>query len=289
VTCHDGFTLQDLVSYDHKHNEANDENNRDGADDNNSWNCGVEGPTDDEHVLNLREQQKRNLVATLFFSQGVPMIRAGDELSQTKDGNNNTYCLDNELTWANWNLGPREEKFLEFVRKCAAIWREQPVFQRRNFFVGRAIRGCDVKDISFFEPSGKEMSDQAWDDRNVRCLGVRLAGDVIDEVDERGEPIIGDTLLLLMNAHWEEIPFTLPATRAEHYWQTMLDTAHPDESPRICLGGETFMLHGRSLALLRTTEIEEAGHPVSSAQVDAIRREARRANQPSPTDPPLSS
>ena len=289
VTCHDGFTLQDLVSYNQKHNEENGENNRDGADDNNSWNCGVEGPTQDEHVLALREQQKRNLIATLFFSQGVPMIRAGDELSQSKNGNNNTYCLDDEQTWCNWNLDPRQESFLQFVQKCAAIWREQPVFQRRKFFVGRPIRGNDVKDISFFDPSGKEMDDKAWNDGNVRCLGVRLAGDVIDDVDERGEPIIGDTLLLLMNAHWEQISFTLPATRVEHYWQTILDTAHPQDGLKVCHGGEEFMLQGRSLALLRTTEIEEAGQPISSVQVDAIRKEARRANQPSPTDPPLAS
>jgi len=288
ITCHDGFTLQDLVSYNEKHNDANGEGNRDGADDNNSWNCGVEGPTQDEHILNLREQQKRNLIATLFFSQGVPMLRAGDELSQSKNGNNNTYCLDNEQTWCNWNLGPREQQFLEFVQKCAAVWREQPVFQRRKFFVGRAIRGCEVKDISFFEPSGKEMSDHAWNDGNVRCLGVRLAGDVIDGVDERGEPIIGDTLLLLMNAHWEQIAFTLPETKPEHYWQTVLDAAHPEESLQVRHGGEQFILQGRSLALLRTTEVEEAGRPVSSAQVDAIRREARKANQPTSNDPPLT-
>ena len=287
VTCHDGFTLQDLVSYNEKHNEANGENNRDGADDNNSWNCGVEGPTDDPHTLNLRDRQKRNLIATLLFSQGVPMIRAGDELSQSKNGNNNTYCHNNELTWQKWDLGPREEKFLEFVKKCAAIWREQPVLQRRNFFVGRPIRGSEVKDISFFDPSGKEMSDESWDAPFVRSLGVRLAGDVISDVDERGEPIVGDTLLILMNAHWETIPFTLPETKVEHWWQTMVDTADPEQPARVYVGGERYELQGRSLVLLRTTNIQEAGRDVSSAQIESIRKEARRANQPSPGDPPL--
>src|SRR6185312_15987399 len=149
VTCHDGFALQDLVSYNDKHNDANGENNRDGADDNNSWNCGAEGPTDDRNIIELRERQKRNFIATLLFSQGVAMIRAGDELSQTKYGNNNTYNQNNQLTWLNWELDPRQQSFLEFVKTCARIWREQPVLKRRNFFNGRPIRGTDIKDISF--------------------------------------------------------------------------------------------------------------------------------------------
>jgi glycogen operon protein len=185
--------LQDLVSYDHKHNEANGENNRDGADDNESWNCGAEGPTDDPGILALRERQKRNLIATLLFSEGVPMMFAGDELSHTKNGNNNTYCHDDELTWLNWDIenDERKRKFREFVKKCATIWREQPVLQRRKFFLGRPIRGGDIKDISFFEPGGYEMNDEHWNAKFVKCLGVRLAGDIINEVDERGETIQG--------------------------------------------------------------------------------------------------
>src|SRR3954449_12057162 len=161
VTAHDGFSLQDLVSYDHKHNEANGEGNRDGADDNNSWNCGAEGPTDDPHIIELRERQKRNLIATLFFSEGVPMLLAGDELSHTQHGNNNAYAQDNEISWLDWDLDERRKKFLEFVKKCSQIWAEQPVLQRRKFFQGRAIRGEQIKDITFFEPSGREMSDEA--------------------------------------------------------------------------------------------------------------------------------
>jgi isoamylase len=287
VTCHDGFTLQDLVSYDHKHNEANGENNRDGADDNNSWNCGAEGYTEDPNIVALRERQKRNFFATLMFSEGVPMILGGDELSHTQNGNNNTYCQDNELTWLNWDLDDRKRQFLNFVRRCTEIFCEQPVLQRRKFFLGRAIRGSEIKDISWFGPDGQEMNDEAWCCGFTKCLGVRLAGDVMSEVDERGEPVKGDTLLLLINAHWEELPFTLPETRVEHVWETMLDTRDPDAPLRVCRGGEQFPLFGRSLALLRTTLPQHAGQLVSVPQVEALRKEARRATQQPPGSPPL--
>src|SRR5262249_35335738 len=209
------FTLQDLVSYNEKHNQANGEDNKDGANDNNSWNCGAEGPTDDAGVRKLRACQKRNLLATLFLSQGVPMLCGGDELSHTQNGNNNTYCQDNELTWLNWELTPEQQGFLDFVRQAASIWTEQPVFQRRRLFQGRSIRGSDIKDISWFNPSGEEMTDADWNAGFVKCLGVRLAGDLIGDVDERGEPITGETLLLLLNAHHEAVPFALPATKPE--------------------------------------------------------------------------
>jgi glycogen operon protein len=278
ITCHDGFTLEDLVSYDHKHNEANGDENRDGADDNNSWNCGAEGATDDPAVCDLRDRQKRNLFATLLFSQGVAMILSGDPLSHSQKGNNNGYCQDNELTWLNWDLGDiRRKKFLEFCRKCTQIWHEQPVFQRRKFFLGRPIRGSQIKDISWFSPDGQEMSDAAWDDPAVKCLGERLAGDIINEVDERGEPISGDSLLLILNAHWEEIPFTMPAARAEHVWETLLDTRDPDSPIRILRPGEQFPLFGRSVALLRTTLKEEAGQPITSKQADTLRRQAQNS------------
>jgi isoamylase len=284
ITAHDGFTLQDLVSYDRKHNEANGEDNRDGSDQNDSWNCGVEGPSDDPNIVALRERQKRNLLATLLFSEGVPMIVAGDELSHTQHGNNNTYCHDNELTWLDWSLNDeRKRNFLEFAKKCTAIWREQPVLQRRKFFMGRPIRGNDIKDISFFEPSGREMSDEAWNDPHVKALGVRLAGDMMNELDERGEPIVGDTLLLLINAHWEEIHFTLPITRTGHVWETLVDTRDPDAPLRVCRGGEQFPLFGRSLALLRTSIPADVG-AASAQQVDNLRKEARRSNwTPAPT------
>jgi glycogen operon protein len=267
VTCHDGFTLQDLVSYNDKHNEANGEENRDGANDNNSWNCGAEGPTDDPAILALRERQKRNLIATLLLSQGVPMLCGGDELSQTQKGNNNTYCQDNELTWLNWDLDERRQAFLDFVRRVAQLWREQPVFQRRKFFQGRKIRGSDIKDLSWFEPGGKEMTDEAWNAGFVKCLGVRLAGDVIAELDERGEPVTGDTLLLLLNAHHEPIPFTLPAARAEHTWERLLDTADPAAEATAIPGGQQYALQGRSVVVLRTKEVEEPGQLAVPQQV----------------------
>ncbi len=280
ITCHDGFTLQDLVSYNQKHNEANGESNKDGSNDNNSWNCGAEGPTDDPAVNALRERQKRNLIATLFLSQGVPMLCGGDELSHTQKGNNNAYCQDNELTWLNWELNDTEKAFLEFVRKAARIWTEQPVFQRRHFFQGRRIRGSDIKDLSWFSPSGEEMTDADWDAGFVKCLGVRLAGDLIGDVDERGEPIVGETLLLLLNAHHEPIPFALPATKPEHHWEVLLDTAETPSETKTRAGGEKYPLDARSLVVLRTVVQEEIGQPITTVQAEALRKATRKLPEP---------
>jgi glycogen operon protein len=281
ITAHDGFCLQDLVSYDQKHNEANGEDNRDGADDNHSWNCGAEGPTDDQHIVNLRERQKRNLFATLMFSEGVPMIFEGDELSHTKNGNNNTYCHDDGLTHLDWNLDERKQRFLEFARTCCRIWREQPVLQRRKFFIGREIRGMGIKDVSFFNPAGHDMSDEEWNAPFVKCFGIRLAGDLMHEVDERGEPIKGDTLLLLLNHHWEEVPFTLPETSGGDVWQTMVDTAEPDRPlpVKVRPAREAYPLYGRSLALLRTVRPEQSDQAVSSTQADVLRKQADSATR----------
>jgi glycogen operon protein len=277
ITCHDGFTLEDLVSYNEKHNEANGEDNRDGANDNNSWNCGVEGPTDDPAVLALRARQKRNLLATLLLSEGVPMLCGGDELSHAQDGNNNAYCQDSELTWLNWELDERQRDFLDFVRRVGRLRIEQPVFQRRHFFHGRSIRGTDIKDISWLNPSGEEMTDEDWGAGFVKCLGVRLAGDLIGDVDERGEPIVGDTLLLLLNAHHEAISFALPAHKEEHRWELLLDTAGPTAlEPRQMKGGEQYGLQGRSLAVFRTRhEREEALPTITPAQVERLLRPAK--------------
>jgi glycogen operon protein len=258
ITCHDGFTLHDLVSYNDKHNEANGENNQDGANDNNSWNCGAEGPTDDPGVNALRWQQKRNLMTTLLLSQGVPMLLAGDELSHTQQGNNNTYCQDNDITWLNWELNDEQQSFCDFVHSVLYLQRTQPVFQRRKFFQGRAIHGEDIQDITWFEPSGEEMSEETWKAGYVRCLGMQLAGDLIGDVDERGEPIAGETILLLMNAHYEAIPFLLPATQEGHQWERLLDTAEQGE-PLKYTGGQSYTLHGRSMAILRTMAVQEEG------------------------------
>jgi glycogen operon protein len=281
ITCHDGFTLQDLVSYNDKHNEANGEGNRDGANDNNSWNCGAEGPTDNPEVLELRARQRRNLMATLFFAQGVPMLLAGDELGHTQKGNNNAYCQDTELTWLNWELNEEEKAFLDFVKKVTQTWKEQPVFQRRKFFQGRAIRGTGIRDICWFGPDGNEMSDEDWNAGFVKCLGVRLAGDLIGDVDERGEPIVGETILMLLNAHHEPIPFVLPQTRAEHQWERLLDTALDGEASALFMqGGETYPLQARSLAVLRTRHLEEPAPTVSVPQAEAIRKDVRRPAPP---------
>ncbi len=252
INAHDGYTLHDLVSYHEKHNEANGEDNRDGTDNNNSWNCGAEGPTDDARINALRARQKRNLLTTLFFSQGVPMLVAGDEMGRTQRGNNNAYCQDNEISWVNWDLSAADREFLDFTRRVIALRREHPVFRRRNFFQGRAIHGSGVKDIHWFKPDGQEMSDQEWAQDFARCLCVYLGGDAMQERDRRGQPIRDDNFLLLFNSHHEAIPFMLPALCEGCAWQSVLDTClggslEPDGQFR---GGDTYALDARSLALL---------------------------------------
>ncbi|MEX2310430.1 MAG: glycogen debranching protein GlgX [Pirellulales bacterium] len=225
VTCHDGFTLNDLVSYDHKHNEANGEGNRDGADDNISWNCGAEGPTDEPKVLDLREKKKKSFLATLLFSQGIPMLLAGDEIGHTQGGNNNAYCQDNEITWLNWSLDERERTLLAFTRRLIAIHREEPNLHRRRFFHGKSLHGQQSQEIAWLDPTGKEMSAEAWNSPHVRCLGVHLLGGPID-VDEYGTPIIGAHLLILFNAdHEQEISFALPKLADTTPWERLFDTA----------------------------------------------------------------
>jgi glycogen operon protein len=177
ITAHDGFTLNDLVSYNDKHNEANKEGNQDGERNNLSWNCGIEGATSDPKVCALREKSQRNFMATLLLSQGVPMICAGDEISRTQRGNNNAYCQDNKVSWLNWNLTEQQIKLFDFVKTLIRIRAEQPVLRRRQFFQGRPIRGSEVKDVAWLDPSGREMPDEAWASGFVRCLGMLLAGD----------------------------------------------------------------------------------------------------------------
>jgi len=283
VTCHDGFTLQDLVSYNDKHNEANGEGNNDGENNNNSWNCGVEGPTDDPEVLALRARQTRNYLTTLMLSQGVPMLRQGDEIRHTQQGNNNAYCQDNEITWMNWDLDDDQRQFLEFVKELSRIWSGHPVFQRRKFFQGRALRGSGVKDISFFVPSGSEMSDEDWDNGFVKCLGMRLAGDLIDLVDERGEPIIDDTALILLNAHYEPIRFKLPKTRGGQVWERVVDTYEAEADPLIAPGGELYDLRDRSMAVFFTRSKSDVPYSALQARIHEPRPEEREASPAAPT------
>lgn len=251
VTAHDGFTLQDLVSYNEKHNEANGEDNQDGESHNLSWNCGAEGPTDDPQIIELRERQKRNLIATLFLSQGVPMLRGGDELSHTQQGNNNAYCQDNDISWLNWDLDERQQQFLEFVRTVIDLKRSNPALQRPKFFQGRPLRGSEIKDIVWLEPSGEEMSDDSWNAGFVRSIGVLLAGDAIDEVDEQGERLIGNTLLLLFNAHGGRIRFAIPSHDRNEHWRLVFDTGHAAPRRRRFTQKSKYTLQGRSIAVLQ--------------------------------------
>jgi glycogen operon protein len=229
VTAHDGFTLNDLVSYDRKHNEANGENNRDGTDDNRSWNCGAEGPVEDPAIVRLRRRQRRNFLATLFISQGVPMLVAGDELGRTQNGNNNAYCQDNEVSWIDWSLARTEADLLGFVRVLSELRRGHPVLQRRRFFHGRPAPD-GVRDIVWLTPAGTEMSAADWHTGYAKSLAVFLNGDAITEPGPRGERIVDDSFLLLINAHHGDMTFTLPDARYGSAWRTVLDTA--DETAR---------------------------------------------------------
>lgn len=259
VTAHDGFTLHDLVSYDHKHNEANQEGNRDGSDDNQSWNCGVEGPTDDPAIQELRDRQVRNFFATLLLSQGVPMICGGDELGRTQQGNNNAYCQDNELSWFNWNLTRSQLGLRDFVKLLIEIKKTHPVFHRRRFFQGRRMEDSAVKDIAWFGSHGKEMSHEDWE-MGFRTLGIRLAGDAIVEKDPQGRPIVDDTYLVLLNAHHENVAFILPAHTKSVRWELVFDTAFPldkkhTQQSKLLKGGQPYQLVSRGFALFRSPKL----------------------------------
>jgi len=249
VTAHDGFTLHDLVSYNQKHNEANGENNADGDSHNRSWNCGVEGETEDTEVLKCRARQQRNFLTTLFTAQGVPMLLGGDELGRTQKGNNNAYCQDNELSWVNWL--EIDEPLLAFTRWIIAFRREHPVFRRRRFFQGRPIRG--TLDIGWFKPDGRSMTDDDWDVGYARSLGVFLNGRAIQGHDEQGRPITDDSFILLFNAHTEGVRWTIPTEYATG-WRLALDTRrrHPERERRLVEGRIT--TSARSIAVLQAIE-----------------------------------
>ncbi len=260
ITSHDGFTLNDLVSYNDKHNEANGEENRDGDNHNSSWNCGAEGPTDDPQVNALRSRQRRNFLATLLLSQGVPMLCGGDEYGRSQQGNNNAYCQDNELSWISWERDKAAQILEEYTRKLIGMRHAHPVFRRPKFFQGRKIRGHDVKDIMWFNPGGSEMSDDEWGSHFVRCIGMLLSGKSIDVRDERGEPIIDDSFLLLCNAHHDSQDFVLPG-EAGVRWGLIINTAEETgfiEPNAILAAGNVLQMVDHSLCLLRLCEGEEA-------------------------------
>ncbi len=265
VVAHDGFTLTDLVSYNEKHNEANGEDNKDGANDNHSWNHGVEGPTDDQNVIDVREREKRNFMTTLLLSQGVPMICGGDEIGRTQNGNNNAYCQDNEISWFDWNLDDRKKALLEFTTALIELRKGHSNLHRRKFFQDRKISpatvqrrqidGLEVQDIAWYRPDGQQMTEEEWTAGWVRCLGMRLSGRTVDDVDRYGEPLRDDSFLLCLNPHQEHIQFYIPPCSASCNWELIVDTrdaAHTERRP--INPGQPYDMVEHSAALFREVE-----------------------------------
>jgi isoamylase len=255
VIAHDGFTLHDLVSYNDKHNDANGEGNRDGESHNRSWNCGVEGPTDDPDILALRSRQMRNFWATLMLSQGTPMIAHGDEIGRTQQGNNNVYCQDSELSWMDWSLVDKNADLLTFARKVTKLRRKHPVFRRRRFFDGEPIRtGDEVRDIAWLTPAGQEMTHDDWNKAFDKCVAVFLNGDAIDAPNARGERVVDDSFLLCFNAHSRDVEFVTPHDDYAQEWTVELDTNHPAGVAESVVTAEgKINVPGRSVLILRKT------------------------------------
>ncbi|WP_263119129.1 glycogen debranching protein GlgX [Cellulomonas sp. RIT-PI-Y] len=260
ITAHDGFTLRDLVSYNEKHNEANGEDNNDGESFNRSWNGGVEGPTDDPEVLDVRLRQSRNFLATLLLSQGVPMLAHGDELGRTQQGNNNVYCQDNELSWVDWDLDATREELLEYTRTVVALRRDHPVFRRRRFFAGAPERGgeSDLRDIAWLDPSGTHMSDAQWQEAFARSVAVFLNGDAIAEPGLRGEEVVDDSFLVLFNGAPESVTFTLPNQDYGQEWTVVLDTDSQFEAGDVKAAQAELALAPRSLVVLTRPPMDAA-------------------------------
>jgi len=244
------------VSYNDKHNDANQEGSNDGTNDNHSWNMGAEGPTDDPQIIERRERQKRNFLATLLLSQGVPMILGGDEIGHTQNGNNNAYCQDDEITWLDWSLDEHKIALVAFTQKLIQMRKDHPSLHRRKFYQGRAIRGTEEKDLVWLRPDGQEMSDEEWGLGWVRCLGLLLNGKTIGEVDDSGEPIIDDTFLIMLNCHHEPIQFFVPETPNAEKWEIVLDTNEPGLEPntRCAAPGTAVDLVALSLVVCRIPE-----------------------------------
>ncbi|MFI6095290.1 glycogen debranching protein GlgX [Lentzea sp. NPDC051213] len=254
VTAHDGFTLNDLVSYNEKHNEANGEDGRDGEDHNRSWNCGVEGPTDDRGILALRAQQRRNLMATMLLSQGVPMITNGDEFGRTQHGNNNAYCQDNEVSWVDWSLLDTNAELVDFTSALAAFRKAHPVLRRKRFFAGRPIRkGDELRDIAWFTPSGEEMTEQNWGDHFGKCVVVFLNGEGIPDLDTRGMRVVDDSFLMAFNGHHEDIQITLPDVSYGLEWTVVVDTVtgQVGDGQKAIVAAGQLTLAARSLVVLQ--------------------------------------
>lgn len=276
VTAHDGFTLRDLVSYNEKHNQANGEGNQDGDNHNLSWNCGVEGPTDDAEINALRARMQRNFLTTLFLSQGVPMLTMGDEYGRTQNGNNNAYCQDNELSWFNWDWTKEQKELHAFTRDLIRLRIENPIFRRRRFFTGQAILGKEVSDILWLNASGEEMTTEQWNDPEHRCLGMLLNGESMNEYDEYGSRIEARIFLIILNSYWESVDFVLPGVREMTRWEIIANTTHSGScSSEFFDGHQKFTLFQRSMAVFRmeaAAENRESDGRATVSILDQVRK-----------------
>ena len=247
ITAHDGFTLCDLVSYNEKHNEANGDNNTDGADNNDSWNMGAEGPTEDPEINKLRERQTRNFLTTLMLSQGVPMLAGGDEFARSQQGNNNCYCQDDELTWYDWELDEPRKRLLEFTSKLIQLRKDHPNLHRRKFFQDSQIRGSVVRDVAWFGTDGNELSDQVWNEPWSKAIGVMFNGKTLNTTDDEGEKVVDDSFLILINASPEGVEFTLPEPPNKTPWRQIVDTESVDNPFCEATMGDKAIVGGRSV------------------------------------------
>jgi isoamylase len=261
ITAHDGFTLCDLVSYNEKHNEANDDNNTDGSDHNDSWNMGAEGPTDDENINLLRERQTRNLLATLMLSQGVPMLLGGDEFARSQQGNNNCYCQDNELTWYDWKLDDPRKRLLEYTAKLIQLRKDHPNLHRRRFFQDRTIRGSVVRDIAWYGTDGNEISDEAWSEQWNKSIGLMLNGKTLGVMDDEGNPVVDDSFLILVNAADQGVEYVMPEPPDGNPWRQVLDTENIDDPFRDTPAESKVILGGRSIRVYADCAEELAKSP----------------------------
>jgi glycogen operon protein len=255
ITAHDGFTLCDLVSYDQKHNEANGDDNRDGSDNNDSWNMGAEGPTDDPEINKLRERQMRNFLTTLMLSQGVPMLAGGDELARSQNGNNNCYCQDNELTWYDWKPDDARKRLLEFTSRLIQLRKDHPNLHRRRFFQDRKIRGSVVRDVAWYGTDGQELSDEVWNEAWSKSIGVMFNGKTMEVTDEDGDPVVDDSFLILVNASDQGVEYVMPEPLNGTPWQQVLDTENIDDpfcqakvQDKVILGGRSVRLYSDAVA-----------------------------------------
>ncbi|ARP80593.1 glycogen debranching enzyme GlgX [Bordetella genomosp. 8] len=276
ITAHDGFTLHDLVSYNDKHNDANGEDNRDGHSDNRSWNCGAEGPTDDPDIRTLRERQKRNMLATLLFSQGTPMIVAGDEFGRTQNGNNNAYCQDNEISWVNWNIDEEGQALMEFTRKLTTLRHTLPVLRRGRFLTGDYHEELDVTDVRWISPAGVDIADDQWSDPGMRCFGLIIDGRARATGIRR--PASDATLMLVLNAHHDVVDFTVPEIPGSDQWTCMIDTNAPVRTELPSFGsGDVYQVTGRSLLLFTLQTKGQTGRVLENLEEKLVDEEPAKS------------